>query len=101
MGVATRCHLRALTEVFELVLVGSVVALMADTAWVFHDIQVNGISTQYIGIASGLTFANLLTLWAFKKHHAGNFKKIAHEIFLEKIELQRRRDKRGRRKCCK
>lgn len=96
MTVKTKCHVQAFVEVFELVLIASVVALLADTGWVFHDILVNGLSIQYILIASGLLGATAITVIAFLKHHANNYKNMVKVLLVDKMNIQRRKNKHSR-----
>lgn len=97
MKTLNKCHVKAFTEVFELVLVGSVIALVADTGWVAHDIYHNGFNWQYGFIGSGLVTATTLTIWACIKHHTMNFRKFASELLQIKLARQKHKNKRRNR----
>jgi hypothetical protein len=94
MKTKTKCHLEAMQEVFELVLIGSMIALVADTLWVFHDIATNGMNIYYGVISTGLISATVVTLKATLKHHRVNYKKITTELLTSKLKLQKRKNKR-------
>lgn len=89
MTTTTKLHMTALVEVFELILIASVIALLADTAWLMHDVCSNGISVTYAFILGGLTAATIITMIACVKHHRNNYRKLSKELLAEKLKKQK------------
>lgn len=98
VNIQTKIHIKAFSEVFELVLIGSMLALIADTCWVIHDIVSNGLSWQYVGIFTGLFSASVLTAIACVKHHKNNFGTIYHNLLDSKLKIQRCINRHNREK---
>ncbi len=96
MTAQTKGHIYALKEVFELVLIASIIALISDTVWVMHDICTNGISKIYVVISSGLITATVLTTHATMKHHHNNYMRYMHDTMTQKLFKQKRINKHRR-----
>lgn len=62
-------HTAALRTDFELVCQASIVALVADLGWVFHDVLQNGMSLSYGFIGTGLVIGIVGTAWVLIRHH--------------------------------
>lgn len=97
MKALTICHVKSLQDSFEIILTASIVALVADTGWVLHDVLSNGMSIQYAFIGGGLVTATGMTIWATIKHHMNTYSKMTKELLRAKLLLQKQRNKKKRK----
>ncbi len=88
-SVIVGLHIKALSDVIEVGLIAGVCALIADLAWVIHDINSNGLSAAYVFVASGLSSGLLLTAVALKNHHKLIAKEAARRLLTTKLNKQK------------
>lgn len=89
MNCRTKCHRQAMSEVMELTIIGGLIALVADCAWMAHDIYENGMSLWYLVVAIGLVTGTGITAIALHKHHQHNYKTIAKNLLASKLKIQK------------
>lgn len=96
VNITKKCHLQSLTDVVELSLIASLIALIADLSWLMHDIYVNGLSILYILVFTGLFTGIIITGTALKRHHYGAVAKMVKQLLREKLQLQHAISRRKR-----
>lgn len=98
MTCKTKCHRQALKDVIELTIIGGLLALTADCAWLAHDIYENGLSVWYVIVGTGLLGGTILTSVALYWHHQNNVKTIVKQLLAHKLHVQRTKTERLQRR---
>lgn len=88
-----RAHIRAMSSTMEIIIIASVVALVADTAWLGHDIYENGMGIWYALVGTGLLSATAMTGWALRKHHLDIVANGIRLLLAEKVADQKIRNR--------
>lgn len=96
-SVKKQCHLKAISENFELALLGGVLASGFDTVWVICDIAANGLSTHYVFILVALLLSTALISVALVRHHMINVHNSIGTIYELKKQLIKHRIKHERK----
>lgn len=97
MTIQTKLHMTAMLEVFELVLIGSAIGLIADTIWLVYEMMNAGVTVVRIGILCGLVSASILTLIGCIKHHKATYINLIHQTMLGKLKIQKCKSRHKRR----
>ena len=91
-----KCHIQTLADAIELSLLASTIALIADSAWVVHDIIHNGWSLTYACILAGLVCATCITGYALVRHHTGRMVIALQTLLHDKLAKQKSINKHKR-----
>ncbi len=89
MKTYTKCHLQALSDVIEIGLIASVIALIGDMAWLMHDIHSNGISMMYCSVGTVFIIGLCLTSLALYKHHNNTVESYLKSLLALKLFKQK------------
>lgn len=92
-NIRLRAHIKAMSSTMEIIIIASVVALVADTSWLAHDIYENGMGVWYSVVGIGLVSATVMTTWALRKHHLDIVQNGIKCLLVEKIEEQKKRNR--------
>lgn len=88
--IRMRAHIRAMSSTMEIIIIASVIALLADTGWLAHDVYENGIGVWYTLVGMGLVSATLMTGWALRKHHLDIVQNGIKCLLTEKLAEQKK-----------
>ena len=91
--IRLRAHIRAMSSTMEIIIIASVIALLADTFWLAHDVYENGMGWWYGTVGAGLITATLMTAWALRKHHLDIVQNGIKNLLVEKLDEQKKRNR--------
>ena len=93
INVKLKAHIKAMSGTMEIIIIASVIALLADTLWLGHDMYENGFGLWYLMVGIGLLSATLITAWALRKHHLDTVQNGIKLLLIEKVTQQKQRNR--------
>ncbi len=80
MQIKHRAHLSSITERLEIALIGTFIALLADTLEVGYNLSCGGWNSVHGGVLILLFIGLYMSISAVVKHHIINFKEIMADL---------------------
>ena len=94
--ITIKLHLGAISTVFELLIMGSIIGLSVDAYWMVYEISYAGSSVSRVGILGGLLLSDILTIIGGWKHHTSTYNQLRKECIATKKSIQRSKNKHKR-----